>query len=562
MIEHKGSLLSSDHSHRSFPGPNWRVFASIWVVGVLIIIGATFLDYGLTWDEEVQASYGNLVLRWYASWFRDGAALRYANLYLYGGLFDTLAQLAARVSPLGVYETRHLINALFGVFGIVGAYKLGSHLSGPLGGFFSAVFLTLTPVFYGHLFNNPKDVPFATLCLWAIYYLMLSYNALPRPPATLLVKLGITMGLALGVRVGGVLLVLYLAILWTGWLLVHMVRARSHTRTWLTDIPKIGGSFLLSILIAWGVMLVWWPWAQLSPLLHPLVALRKIAQFQWLGAVFFKGRFVLATAPPWDYLPTWFALVLPEFYFIALLAGCYLGGRWLTTRPKALAEIERLVKVGVLIFMFCFPIMTAILLGSTMYNGMRHFLFLIPLLAVLAGISFAGVLKAHGQRPLTYGIGGLVLLSMGLTAFDMVELHPYQSVYFNRVVAGGIQAGAGRFDADYWGNSYKEGAEWVIRHYYHHGPEKIRVASCSRPFLTGYFFGKTEYLRRTFVMVSPSDHPHLLLSTLPVMTLHPSKCTEIPEGTIVHTVQRKGTPLLYVMEVRKPLEVTTPEESE
>jgi hypothetical protein len=159
MRAHKGSLLSSEHSLWSFPAPAWRVFASIWVVGVLIIIGATFLDYGLTWDAEVQASYGTLVLRWYGSWFRDGAALRYSNLYLYGGLFDTLAQLAARVSPLGVYETRHLLNALVGVFGVVGAYKLRSHLAGPRGGFFSAVFLTLTPVFYGHLFNNPKDVP-------------------------------------------------------------------------------------------------------------------------------------------------------------------------------------------------------------------------------------------------------------------------------------------------------------------------------------------------------------------------------------------------------------------
>ena len=40
------------------------------------------------------------------------------------------------------------------------------------------------------------------------------------------------------------------------------------------------------------------------------------------------------------------ARILRVSLSMPLLAGCYLGGRWLTTRPKALAEIERLVKVG------------------------------------------------------------------------------------------------------------------------------------------------------------------------------------------------------------------------
>jgi len=37
----------------------------------------------------------------------------------------------------------------------------------------------------------------------------------------------------------------------------------------------------------------------------------------------------------------------------------------------------------------------------------------------------------------------------------MVRLHPYQSIYFNRLV-GGLAGAAGRYDTDYWALSYRE----------------------------------------------------------------------------------------------------------
>src|SRR5207247_4717669 len=123
-----------------------------------------------------QMLYVFAVLKWYRSFFHDDSALTYRNLFFYGGFFDAFANVATRISPLGEYETRHVVNALFGLAGILGAYKLGAHLAGSLGGFFSALFLTLMPVFYGHLFNNPKDIPFDHLCVFSMYYLFFIYN--------------------------------------------------------------------------------------------------------------------------------------------------------------------------------------------------------------------------------------------------------------------------------------------------------------------------------------------------------------------------------------------------
>ena len=46
-----------------------------------------------------------------------------------------------RLSPFGTYETRHLLNGLVGVLGLVGAWKLGRALGGPRAGFIAALFL-------------------------------------------------------------------------------------------------------------------------------------------------------------------------------------------------------------------------------------------------------------------------------------------------------------------------------------------------------------------------------------------------------------------------------------
>ena len=57
------------------------------VVAVLALV--TFRDYGLSWDDYAHAEYGDLLLKLYASGFRDQRALSWVNLYYYGGGFDS-----------------------------------------------------------------------------------------------------------------------------------------------------------------------------------------------------------------------------------------------------------------------------------------------------------------------------------------------------------------------------------------------------------------------------------------------------------------------------------------
>ena len=83
---------------------------------------ATFRDYGLGWDDYTHAEYGDLLVAFYASGLSDQRALSFVDLYMYGGGFDLLAALAAKVLPFGIFETRRLLGAAVGLIGLVATW--------------------------------------------------------------------------------------------------------------------------------------------------------------------------------------------------------------------------------------------------------------------------------------------------------------------------------------------------------------------------------------------------------------------------------------------------------
>src|SRR6267143_5710753 len=69
----------------------WNALAAGLLLGAAVLIGLTFTDYGVTWDEDVHNWYGNFVLDYYQSFFGDKTALHWQDLYNYGAVFDMMA---------------------------------------------------------------------------------------------------------------------------------------------------------------------------------------------------------------------------------------------------------------------------------------------------------------------------------------------------------------------------------------------------------------------------------------------------------------------------------------
>src|ERR1700704_3835994 len=172
--------------------------AIVVLAAVGLIASLTFRDYGLGWDDYTHAEYADLLLRMYGSGFKDTGALSFANLYMYGGGFDMAAALLHKVIPLELFETRRLLGAVVGLIGLAVTWRLGRRVGGPLAGLATLLLLVLCPTFYGHMFMNPKDAPFAVamvVLMMGLVRLAAEYTA--PPPRTILI-VGLGAGLSIG----------------------------------------------------------------------------------------------------------------------------------------------------------------------------------------------------------------------------------------------------------------------------------------------------------------------------------------------------------------------------
>jgi len=528
---------------------SWDGLARLLFLAATLLAIATFADYGITWDEDLHNLYGELILKYYTSGFSELRATNWPDLTNYGGAFDLSAALLNLVSPFDTYETRHLLNALVGVVGAIGVWKLGRALAGPRAGFFAALFLLLTPNYYGQMFNNPKDIPFAAGMVWGLYYLVLLLPELPRPRWSLLLRLGVAIGLTIGVRVGGLLLVGYLCLLLGLSGFWRALELRS-LRVLLGDAALGLGRVLLPVfLVAYAVMLPFWPYAQLDPLRNPFIALANFSHEIYPWTTLFDGRYVPATNLPWSYLPVHVTLALPELVLTLLLASLPAAvlvaraRRWRLERASALAYAA----IG---FAVVFPIGYAIAIKAVLFDGMRHFIFVLPPIAALAASAMDRALDLLRRFPYRrWAYGALALYGMGHVAI-MGMLHPDEYVYFNGFI-GGVEGADGLFKTDYWANSYAE-AVIGLEEYLHaeygndYMDHDFKVAVCGPPISAAFFFPPN--------FIFAWDHKDADF----FIAFTKDNCQKELPGHEVYRVERMGVLLSVVLDRRAYLKATGP----
>jgi len=430
--------------------------AALVLLALLAVIAAlTFADYGLGWDDYTHSQYGDLLLSLFSSGFTDRRALSFVNLYYYGGGFDMLAALAAKVLPFDLFETRRLVGALIGILGIAGTWRLGRRLGGPPAGLIALVLLATTPAYYGHMFMNPKDAPFAVAMVFLLLALVRLLEDYPRPPRAVVICAGAALGFVLGTRILGLIAGLFMLpplVL----LIVHDARAED----WRAALKRFG-SFVLALLpalpVAYLVMGLLWPWAILNPL-NPVVAVEYFAHFfekPWKEM--YEGVLVSVPDMPASYVPRLLALKLPETELALSAVG--IGGTLAALSRPALPVRWR---AGLLLVLCAamVPVVYAMISRPALYNGLRHFTFILPPLAALCGVAACWSWDWLRARGAAAAITGIALLGLGIAvaASDMVRLHPYQYAHFNWL-AGGVRGADLNYMLDYWGLAFKQATD-------------------------------------------------------------------------------------------------------
>jgi len=435
------SIDSPTDSPNSRFSTAWWVFVALAATLLPLMVLASF-DFGVTWDEKPRHHYGELVWE-----FMRGLRARTTTYvedggHLYGGLFDTICAAVERYVPVNRYVLRHAINATFGWIGVLYVGRLAARLFGQWAGVLALLLIAISPRYFADSMNNPKDLPFAAATAAALYYFATISPKWPYVSRSTGFKIVLALAAALNIRAAALLYLGYFGLLILGF----VVAERQFEPRRLLD------TFFRVAVVTAGVLVlgtVFWPWAMASPFIRPIEALLSFANAPFGADVLFNGRPVPSNDLPWYYVPVWLLIATPPVVLIGLvLAGVF-------TRREWLPALYALAAVALL------PIALVIIQHSTLYDGVRHLLFIYPVLIVLAA---AGWMAALTRRdPLVRGIAA-VLLVIGLVdvlTFD-VRAHPNESAYFNELV-GGPKGAFSKYDMDYWGNCVLQAVAWSAK---------------------------------------------------------------------------------------------------
>jgi hypothetical protein len=211
------------------------------------------------------------------------------------------------------------------------------------------------------------------------------------------------------------------------------------------------------------------------------------------------------------------------------------------------AGMRRVTATGwfLLALAILFPVGYAIAIKAVLFDGMRHFIFVLPPIAVVAALVADQAAERLGRFRFRKPVYAALALYGAAHIGVMVMLHPDQYVYYNAFV-GGVDGAQRRFKLDYWANSYAEdvrGLVNLLRRQYGADFEdrEFTVAVCGPATSARYFFPAN--FRLTY---KRADADFFIAFTK-------DNCDESLPGVPVYEVERMGALLSLVIDRRQIL---------
>ncbi len=445
------------------PGIDAEVVAVAALLSAALIVGlATAADYGLTVDEFNTDDYGPKALAWYTSGFTDRSHFETVefSLWFYGPWFHMLAAYLQSFDFADRITVRHALTFMVGLAGVAALLPIGRLAIGRWAGLTAIALCLLTGYFYGSLFFTPIDVPFIAAMTWAtLAIVVMTRQVLPTWRATIVT--GLLTGVAIGTRTGGIITHAYLlgAMILCG-LEFFACRGRLTARYVL----QLGTRYGAVVVIAWLMAIAIWPWLQIgNPFEQFRIALVHFATIPMTYEFSHWGERIWTSELPRSYIPGQLLARLPEGFLVLLavalvsgIAGAVVSAReaaaqWRRDRGAGLRAAALMLtrERGAIIVCAAvvLPLGFLIVQRATIYDGIRHVLFVIPMLAVLAGAGLRAVLPMLGRVPVAAAV--VAGAYVGSILVTLAVLHPLEYVAMN-ALAGGTRGAYDRFELDYW----------------------------------------------------------------------------------------------------------------
>lgn len=305
-----------------------------------------------------------------------------------------------------------------------------SQRSGHFAGVVVAVALIALPRVFGHAHLAALETVTALFYVTAVLAVIRFWDTTEPPTAKRACLTGMLLGLALLTKIQAVLIPIPV-IIWALW-------------KWRLKAIKP--------LLCWGgvgvlVFFAGWPWLWFDPVGHLSEYLGRTTGRAAIYIDYFGTKYADRDVP-WHYPWVMLLVTIP----LGLLVLALIGG-WKTGR-RSEAEREQRSSGGVLLIgSLLWPLMLFSWPGITVYDGVRLFLMVFPMAAILIGVGAAQIcewLQQQFSMRVARTAVGLLILTQAYAAF---AFSPCWLSYYS-LLTGGLQgANALGMEVTYWGDS-------------------------------------------------------------------------------------------------------------
>ncbi len=423
---------------------------------VYFIAGIITLNhYGLTWDDPQEFSYAEANLNYLLT--RDPSVTTHIQGYLYspsnaGNLLGVITKriLHDWLGAMALDNSYHLAGIIIGTLTLLLIYWFANKQYGYKAATFAGLSFMLFPRIFGHIHNNVKDT---TVMLAYTAVLISTFYLWKTKEKKWLFWTAASSAFALNTK----LLTLFLIPTIIIWLGINCLLGRKKVKSNIrkSDLFKAAVIFLIILYI---LNPAYW--------IHPTYAAKTVFLLNHFDDSPYKsandyykvvmfGKLVPQGQIPVYYIPLMFLIVTPVPILVLFLIGAY----FVLQDYQKTSYLMLISWLGITVLLYAS-------LNISIYNIIRHVLFLVPAVCIIAGIGgkqLFGLIERRMTKGSSIIFSLMLVIFFALPLISMIQYHPYETTYFNELI-GGINGAEGKFEIEYWGNSYKEGSAWLNEH--------------------------------------------------------------------------------------------------
>ncbi len=508
---------------------------------LILIIFSTYcaISIGYSWDEGFLIRQGQIT----ANYLLSLGLVEPDNLFrreFYSPVYYSIRYLLVQAFPVSFQlEAGYLFNMAFSITAIVGIKKICEELFNKEIGIIVFLILFFFPAFFGHMGFNSKDTIVAFCNVW-IFLLALRYIRLNKSKYIYYIGLLAAVGTGLNLFFLGSLVPLILFF----FIEIFLFKKISHKKI---SVRKISFDIFKGFIIFYFTLILFWIDTHSNILILPFKLIYEWTfSGLWRGYpyILVNGEYFFYSDIPKSYLfinliyksPEYFLIAYPIFFIIFITARSFFTKRIKNFNYSLLLILS----------MALYPFLLLYLTPFSIYDGLRHVLWMIPYICVIPGLVIFYFLKNIKLLKIKF-ISSLMFLLICFFSFSFFTITPYQYTYLN-FFSGKKENNYKKFENDYWGGSIKE----LIKSLDLPKNTKLKMATCGvSTAVPKYYLKKNGY--KNFKIGHYKESDYIIMTNRVILDQEDKKkltnCFDKFQGENLYYVYRNGAVLSVIRKI-------------